>query len=154
MNVDVRVQTGDFSVAAEYQALRQRMAGGMGAVASFVGFVRDQFQTDAVDTLYLEHYPGMTERSIAGIVATAAQRWALMDVVVVHRVGALHPSAQIVLVQVVSAHRATAFAACEFIMDYLKTEAIFWKREDTAAGGRWVQSTLEDRDRAAAWTKE
>ena len=165
MFVDIRVQAEDFSVADEYRALRQRMPESTGAVASFAGLVRGAV-TDAdsqaadsqaaeVQTLYLEHYPGMTEGSIGDIVKQAAERWPLNDVVVIHRIGELAPLAQIVFVQVASRHRSAAFAACTFIMDYLKTAAIFWKREDTAAGRRWVEVTDEDRERAYAWeTKE
>jgi len=151
VNVEIRVQQADFSVAAEYESLLARLPAGTGAVASFVGLVREMAGTDDVQTLLLEHYPGMTERSIGGIVDRAGERWPVSDVLVVHRVGELAPNAQIVLVQVASAHRAAAFAACEFIMDYLKTDAIFWKRETTSGGGRWVESTAEDRDRASAW---
>lgn len=160
MFVDIRVQAEDFSVADEFLALRRRMSGNTGAVASFAGLVRDagpaaDIHVAEVQTLYLEHYPGMTERSIGDIVKQAAERWPLNDVVVIHRVGELAPLAQIVFVQVASGHRSAAFAACTFIMDYLKTAAIFWKREDTAAGRRWVEVTDEDRERAAAWaTKE
>lgn len=160
MFVDIRVQAEDFSVADEYRALRQRMPESTGAVASFAGLVRGAVtaanpQAAEVQTLYLEHYPGMTEGSIGDIVKQAAERWPLDDVVVIHRIGELAPLAQIVFVQVASRHRSAAFAACTFIMDYLKTAAIFWKREDTAAGRRWVEVTDEDRERAYAWeTKE
>ncbi len=158
--VDIRVQADDFSVADEYLALRQRMPESTGAVASFAGLVRGAgTAADApgaeVQTLYLEHYPGMTERSIGDIVNQASERWPLNDVVVIHRIGELAPCAQIVFVQVASRHRSAAFSACTFIMDYLKTAAIFWKREDTAGGRHWVEVTDEDRERAYAWeTKE
>ncbi len=150
----IRVQEQDFSVADEYRAARERLGARAGAVASFVGLVRDLRSTaadDAVEALYLEHYPGMTERSIEAIVAEAAGRWPLLDVVVIHRVGRLDPAAQIVLVQAASAHRSAAFAACEFIMDYLKTEAVFWKREESGGGSRWVEATAEDRHRVSDW---
>lgn len=157
MHLDVRVQEQDFDVAAEYAALRQRLPGGAGAVATFVGLVRDVAPaagTDpaaAVRSLHLEHYPGMTERSIAAIAADAEARWPLLDMVVIHRVGSLAPSAQIVYVQVASSHRAAAFAACGFVMDYLKTDAVFWKREDTRGGRRWVEASADDRSRVSGW---
>ncbi|MEQ8860157.1 MAG: molybdenum cofactor biosynthesis protein MoaE [Pseudomonadales bacterium] len=153
MQVDVRVQEPDFDAAAEYAALRKRLGAGVGAVASFIGLVRELHPGPAgdatVEALHLEHYPGMTERSIEAIIARAAARWPLLDVVVIHRVGRLDPGAQIVFVQVASAHRGAAFGACELVMDYLKTEAVFWKREDTARGSRWVEATGEDRARVS-----
>jgi molybdopterin synthase catalytic subunit len=151
ITVVIRVEEGDFSPAEEYAALRARLGGRMGAVASFVGLVRDHAGEAAVSTLHLEHYPGMTERSIGVIVDQAVTRWPLLDVVVIHRVGALQAAEQIVFVQVAAGHRATAFAACEFIMDYLKTEAVFWKREAGTAGARWVEATGEDRERVRFW---
>ena len=151
MFVDIRVQTEDFSVAQEYQALRERMPSDTGAVATFIGLVRDLAGDAEGQTLHLEHYPGMTERSIADIVERAAGKWPLTDVVVVHRVGELHPQAQIVYVQVASGHRDEAFAACSFIMDFLKTDAIFWKREDTSVGSRRLEANAGDRERASAW---
>ncbi len=155
MQIDVRVQQADFDVAAEYAALRRRLPAQAGAIASFVGLVRDldsaRSDRAPVTALRLEHYPGMTERSIEAIVGQAGSRWPLLDVVVIHRVGSLAPEAQIVFVQVASAHRAAAFAACEFIMDYLKTEAVFWKREDRDGGSRWVEATEEDRERVSVW---
>lgn len=158
MIVDIRVQGEDFAVGGEYEALRQRMSGSTGAIASFVGLVRDTVHDldpgSDVQTLHLEHYPGMTERSILDIVNQAAERWSVQDVVVIHRVGELVPQSQIVFVQVASGHRSAAFAACTFIMDYLKTAAIFWKREDSTSGTRWVETTAEDRERAIAWKAE
>lgn len=151
MHVEVRVQEADFELGAEYAAQRVRLEGRAGAVASFVGLVRDRAGDASVAVLHLEHYPGMTEKSIEAIVRQAGERWPLDDVVVIHRVGALAPSAQIVLVLVASAHRAAAFAGCEYIMDYLKTDAVFWKREDTDAGSRWVESTAEDAHRVSGW---
>lgn len=153
MHLDVRVQEAEFDVGAEYRSLRDRHGGDVGAVASFVGLVRDRqgAQDTAVETLHLEHYPGMTERSIEAIARRAEQRWPLLDLVVVHRVGALPPAAQIVFVQVAAGHRAAAFAACEFVMDYLKTDAVFWKKETTADGEHWVESTGEDRQRVSGW---
>jgi molybdopterin synthase catalytic subunit len=151
--VTVRVQEADFAVADEYTAARNRLGGAAGAIASFIGLVRDRFDDGRVEVLELEHYPGMTERSIAAIVDQANGRWPLLDVVVIHRVGALPPQEQIVFVQVASAHRGAAFAACEFIMDYLKTDAVFWKRESGSAGTRWIDSTGEDRERVRTWDR-
>lgn len=152
MHVSIRIQEDDFSVADEYLALRARMTGKVGAIATFVGLVRDQQANSDVSNsdvkgLTIEHYPGMTEQSIVTIVEAAAKRWSLDDVVIVHRVGELAALEQIVFVQVASKHRAAAFAACEFLMDYLKTDAVLWKREGT----RWLEATSEDKDRARAW---
>ncbi len=146
----VRVQTGDFDVAREIAALR---AGDprVGAVAAFIGLVRDINDAAAVTTLTLEHYPGMTEKALARIVDEAKARWSVYDALVVHRVGELKPTDQIVLVVVTGAHRGEAFAACEFIMDYLKTRAPFWKKEQTPAGERWVEARTSDDDAAARW---
>jgi molybdopterin synthase catalytic subunit len=148
--VSVRVQVEDFDVAHEIAQLR---AGNprVGAVAAFIGIVRDLNDAADVRTLTLEHYPGMTEKSLAGIVKEAAQRWDICDALVVHRVGRLEPTDQIVLVAVASAHRGEAFAACAFIMDYLKTRAPFWKKEDTPEGERWVEARSSDEDAAARW---
>ena len=141
----------DFDVAAALQFTRERVGGQVGAIASFVGLVRDQFGDQAVDELFLEHYPGMTERSIAAIIDRARARWAVLDVYVHHRVGALLPEDQIVYVQVASAHRADAFAACEFLMDYLKTDAVLWKRERQQSDQRWLQASDNDAQRRDAW---
>lgn len=149
--IDIRVQEADFSCAEEYRGARERLGGVAGAIATFVGLVRDHAGDARVSELHLEHYPGMTERSIGAIVDQAAARWPLLDVVVIHRVGALRATDQIVYVQVASGHRAAAFAACEFIMDYLKTEAVFWKRESGAQGSRWIEATGEDRERLRTW---
>jgi molybdopterin synthase catalytic subunit len=146
----VRVQTGDFDVAREIAALRGSDAR-VGAVAAFVGLVRDINDAAAVSTLTLEHYPGMTEKALARIVDEAKARWNVYDALVIHRVGALKPTDQIVLVVVTGAHRGEAFAACEFIMDYLKTRAPFWKKEQTPAGERWVEARTSDDDAAARW---
>jgi molybdopterin synthase catalytic subunit len=148
--VGVRVQVEDFDVAREIAELRAGNAK-VGAVAAFIGFVRDLNDATEIRTLTLEHYPGMTEKALAGIVAEAATRWDLCDTRVVHRIGTLHPTDQIVLVAVSSAHRGDAFAACEFIMDYLKTRAPFWKKEATPAGERWVEARTSDDDAAARW---
>ena len=146
----VRVQTEDFDVAKELAQLRGANPA-VGAVAVFIGVVRDLNDSTEVRTLTLEHYPGMTEKALADIVAEATRRWDIFDALVVHRVGRLEPTDQIVLVAVASAHRGEAFAACEFIMDYLKTRAPFWKKEDTAAGERWVEARASDDDAAARW---
>src|SRR5512134_4079785 len=147
----VRVQAEDFDVGAEVAALR-RANPKVGAVASFVGVVRDLNEGDSVARLTLEHYPGMTEKAIEAIVAEARSRWDIIDVTVVHRVGELKPTDQIVLVVVAGGHRGEAFAACEFIMDYLKTRAPFWKKEETPGGERWVEARASDDDAAERWT--
>jgi molybdopterin synthase catalytic subunit len=147
----VRVQTEDFDAGAEIAALR-RADPKVGAVASFIGVVRDLNDGDAVATLTLEHYPGMTEKSLEAIVDEAKSRWDILDALVVHRVGELRPLDQIVLVAVTSAHRGESFAACEFIMDYLKTRAPFWKKEQTPAGARWVDARSTDDTAAERWS--
>ena len=146
----VRVQTQDFDIGAEIAALR-RADPGIGAVASFIGLVRDVNEGDAVTGMLLEHYPGMTEKALEGIVAEAKRRWDIIDALVIHRVGELKPLEQIVLVVVTGAHRGAAFAACEFIMDYLKTRAPFWKKERTAQGMRWVEARDSDDEAAERW---
>jgi molybdopterin synthase catalytic subunit len=146
----VRVQTEDFDVAREIALLRGSDAR-VGAVASFVGLVRDENDAATVRTLTLEHYPGMTEKALDGIVDEARRRWPIYDAVVIHRVGELAPTDQIVLVAVSSAHRGDAFAACEFIIDYLKTQAPFWKKELTPDGERWVEARASDDEAAARW---
>ena len=148
----VRVQEQDFDVGAEMLALR-RGNPKIGAIASFVGLVRDVNEGDNVATMTLEHYPGMTERALEKIVAEAQTRWQILDVCVVHRVGQLSPTDQIVLVIVSSSHRGEAFAACEFIIDYLKTRAPFWKKEATPDGNRWVESRNSDDAAAERWQK-
>ncbi|HEV8552930.1 MAG TPA: molybdopterin synthase catalytic subunit MoaE [Casimicrobiaceae bacterium] len=146
----VRIQTEDFDVAREIAALRGGDAR-VGAVAAFVGLVRDLNDAAVVSTLTLEHYPGMTEKALARIVDEAKARWNVYDALVIHRVGELKPTDQIVLVVVTGAHRGEAFAACEFIMDYLKTRAPFWKKEQTPAGERWVEARASDDEKAARW---
>ena len=148
----VRVQTEDFDAGREIAGLRGSDPR-VGAVASFIGIVRDVNDGDQVSTLYLEHYPGMTERELEKICAEARVRWDLYDTLVVHRVGEMRPTEQIVLVAVTGAHRGETFAACEFIMDYLKTRAPFWKREQTPAGARWVEARATDDDAAARWSE-
>ncbi len=151
----VRIQTEDFDAGAEIAALR-RGNPKVGAVASFIGVCRDGSSGDAndgdaVSQMTLEHYPGMTEKALEKIVAEAKGRWKVMDVLVVHRVGELKPTDQIVLVAVAGSHRGEAFAACEFIMDYLKTKAPFWKKEQTAQGTRWVEARTSDDEAAQRW---
>jgi molybdopterin synthase catalytic subunit len=146
----VRVQTEDFDAGREMEQLTAGRKD-VGAVASFVGLVRDANDGSAIRGMTLEHYPGMTEKALEDICAQAALRWALLDVVVIHRVGPLDPGDRIVLVGVASAHRGEAFAACEFIMDYLKTRAPFWKREDTPQGARWVEARASDDTAAQRW---
>jgi len=146
----VRVQTEDFDAGRELAALRN-LDRSVGAVAAFIGTVRDVNADAAVAAMTLEHYPGMTERALVAIVDEAKSRWNIMDAVVIHRVGALKPADQIVLVGVASAHRGDAFAACEFIIDYLKTRAPFWKKEDTPSGARWVEARTSDDVAAARW---
>jgi molybdopterin synthase catalytic subunit len=148
--MNVRIQTEDFDVGTEIARLR-RGNPKIGAVASFIGVVRDVNEGDAVAGMTLEHYPGMTERSIETIVGEARHRWDIGDALVIHRVGDLQPMDQIVLVIVTSAHRGDAFAACEFLMDYLKTRAPFWKKERVPAGTRWVDARVSDDEAAARW---
>jgi molybdopterin synthase catalytic subunit len=147
----VRIQTEDFDAGVEIARLRAGNPA-VGAVASFVGVVRDRNDGDSVAALTLEHYPGMTEKSIEAIVDEARARWSIIDVTVIHRVGELKPLDQIVLVVVSGGHRGDAFAACEFIMDYLKTRAPFWKKELTPEGARWVDARAADDDAAERWT--
>ncbi len=147
----VRVQTEDFDVGAEIARLRESNPK-VGAVAAFVGIVRDLNEGDEVATLTLEHYPGMTEKSLDDIVSQARQRWDIYDALVVHRVGTLQPLDQIVLVVVTSAHRGESFKACEFLMDYLKTRAPFWKKEVTPQGSRWVDARSSDDAAAERWS--
>ena len=146
----VRVQTEDFDIGAEIAAIRRADAG-VGAVASFIGMVRDVNDGDSVAGMVLEHYPGMTEKALEGIVAEAKRRWDIVDALVIHRVGELKPLDQIVLVVVTGAHRGAVFGACEFIMDYLKTRAPFWKKEQTAQGMRWVEARESDDEAADRW---
>ncbi len=148
----IRIQTGDFDLAAELAHLRAT-APGAGALVSFTGLVRDLNGDSVVSELHLEHYPGMTEQALTAIVDEAKVRWPLHGVLLIHRVGALAPRDQIVLVAVTAAHRHEAFAACEFIIDFLKTRAPFWKKEATAAGARWVEARAADAAAAARWKK-
>jgi len=146
----VTIQTDDFDTGAELAALRAGDAG-VGAVCAFVGTVRDRNEGDAVASLELEHYPGMTEQAIDAMIDEAARRFDIRGVRVIHRVGPLQPRDQIVLVAVTSAHRGEAFQACEFLMDYLKTQAPFWKKEHTPSGARWVDARVSDDAALARW---
>lgn len=146
----VRVQAEDFDLTTEIARLRENDAR-VGAVVTFVGTVRDMNDGASVATMELEHYPGMTEQALEQIVAQAKARWPLYDALVIHRVGPLLPLEQIVLVACTSAHRGEAFAACEFIIDYLKTEAPFWKKEQTPDGARWVDARVSDDTAKAKW---
>ncbi|HEY8068345.1 MAG TPA: molybdenum cofactor biosynthesis protein MoaE [Burkholderiales bacterium] len=138
----ISVQQEDFDLGAEVKAISANPK--IGAVATFSGLVRDVAMT-------LEHYPGMTERAIGKIVDEAKSRWQVIDCTVIHRYGALKPNDQIVMVAVASGHRGDAFAACEFIMDYLKTQAPFWKKEQTPDGARWVEAKTTDDQAAERW---
>ena len=149
--MSVRIQTAPFDAQAEADALR-RGDHEVGAVVTFVGTVRDVNEGDAVATLELEHYPGMTEKALEAIEAEARQRFDVRGIVIVHRVGPLAPGDPIVLVAVTGAHRGAAFDACRFVMDYLKTRAPFWKKERTPQGDRWVEARDSDDDAAAAWS--
>lgn len=146
----ISVQTDDFSLDQEYQRLTKDNTSD-GAVVTFVGMVRDFNDGSDVDGLYLEHYPGMTEKCLADISNQAKTRWTLGRVRIIHRVGQLDLGDQIVFVGVTSKHRGSAFEACEFIMDYLKTQAPFWKKETTTEGQRWVEAKQTDQDTADKW---
>lgn len=151
--MSVSVQEADFDVGAEIAALSAGRFE-VGAVASFVGLVRDANEGCGVSAMTLEHYPGMTEQALEDIVVEARSRWSLLGVRVIHRYGALMPGDRIVFVGVAGAHRGESFAACEFIMDYLKTRAPFWKREETPEGARWVDARDADDSAAARWNDE
>lgn len=148
--ISISVQPEDFDCGAEYDALRRGDAR-VGGVATFVGLVRDCNDGEPVSGMTLEHYPGMTEKALADIAEDALRRWTLYRVRVIHRIGALLPTDQIVFVGVTGAHRGETFAACEFIMDFLKTRAPFWKREDTPDGSRWVDARDSDDSAASRW---
>lgn len=149
-DVTVRVQLADFDIGAEVRALRATNPK-IGAIATFVGLVRDVNDGNGIAELTLEHYPGMTEKALEDIEMQARARWDLIDALVVHRYGVLKPTDQIVLVIVASGHRGDAFSACEFIMDYLKTGAPFWKKETTPEGQRWVEARASDDAAAQRW---
>jgi molybdopterin synthase catalytic subunit len=146
----VVVQTEAFDLGAEVDAM-SRGRTDIGAIASFVGLARDTNDGSGVQAMTLEHYPGMTEKALNALLDEAASRWSLLDVTVIHRVGRLLPGDPIVLVAVAGSHRGEAFAACEFIMDALKTRAPFWKKEETPSGERWVEARVSDDTAAARW---
>lgn len=146
----IRVQQQDFDFGQEIAGLRAADSS-IGAVVSFLGTVRDMNDGAAVSEMELEHYPGMTEKALEDIVQQAKARWEIVDALVIHRVGPLKPQDQIVLVAVASAHRGVAFAACEFIIDYLKTQAPFWKKEQTPQGARWVDARVTDDAAMRKW---
>ncbi len=149
----IRIQEKDFDISAELAALR-RGDPRVGAVVSFLGTVRDMNEGSEVQELTLEHYAGMTEKALEEILSQAKSRWDIYQALVIHRIGPLLPEDQIVLVAVTSAHRGEAFAACEFIMDYLKTAAPFWKKENTPEGARWVDARVTDDAAMARWNKK
>ena len=152
MNNDyVSVQQGDFDLALEYQALRHNNQSD-GAIVTFVGLVRDFSQGNEVKSLFLEHYPGMTQKCLEQIVSQARTKWSLGRIRVIHRFGELALAEQIVMVGVSASHRKSAFEASEFIMDYLKTQAPFWKKEVTRSGGIWVEAKQSDRNEADKWS--
>jgi molybdopterin synthase catalytic subunit len=155
VNPDVRIQIEPFDVGAELRALRQTADGKwdtrVGAVASFVGTVRDMNEGETVKTLRLEHYPGMTESSIAEILGQAKARWPLFNARVIHRIGDMQPADEIVWVGVTSAHREAALEACAFIMDFLKSKAPFWKKESIPQGDRWVEAREKDEAALKRW---
>jgi molybdopterin synthase catalytic subunit len=148
----VRVQAEDFDVGAECAALTAGRTD-IGALATFTGLVRDLGGADALAAMTLEHYPGMTEKMLSEIEAEARRRWPLSDCLIVHRYGRLAPGAQIVFVATASAHRKAAFESCEFLVDWLKTKAPFWKLEETSAGAQWVEARAEDDEAAARWSE-
>jgi molybdopterin synthase catalytic subunit len=150
----IRIQTEDFDLGQELISMRLAVhakTDSIGALVSFVGQVRDMNEGDAINTLTLEYYPAMTEKALQEIEIEAKKRWQVMDTLIIHRVGTLKPQDQIVLVAVTSAHRGEAFKACEFMMDYLKTSAPFWKKEATESGERWVEAKVTDDAAKARW---
>lgn len=149
----IRIQHADFSIEQEYQKLRERQGDKVGAICTFTGLVRDFGDRDDVTGIFLEHYPGMTESSLQNIVDQANAKWQLHDVSIIHRIGNLDLKAQIVFVGVSSNHRGDAFAACEFIMDYLKVDAPFWKKERCLDSEQWVEAKQSDKKRAQQWHK-
>jgi molybdopterin synthase catalytic subunit len=150
VSTNIHIQVEDFDVAEEVDALTRERPAATGAVATFTGYVRSD---DGLQALTLEHYPGMTEREIARIAAEAEKRWPLSGLTIIHRVGRLKVGERIVLVAVASSHRAAAFAACEFLMDFLKTRAPFWKIEERGGGGEWVEAKSSDDAAAERWRK-
>ena len=150
--MSVSVQENDFDLAAELSALRASSTK-IGALVSFVGLVRDFSKDGQIENIFLEHYPGMTEKALNKIIHEAEVRWNLLGMRVIHRIGLLHPNDQIVLVATAAAHRGEAFAACEFIIDYLKTAAPFWKKEQTSTGAQWLETRDSDVQRMEHWQK-
>jgi molybdopterin synthase catalytic subunit len=150
MSTRVSIQTKDFDLSTEVARLRETEKG-IGAVCSFIGTVRDRNDGQHISTMELEHYPGMTEKSIEAMIDEAHRRFDIFGARVIHRVGLLQPLDQIVLVAVSSAHRGQSFQACEFLMDYLKTQAPFWKKEQTPEGARWVDARVSDDAALARW---
>lgn len=148
VQVRISVQEKAFNSGAELNRLQQP---GVGGVSVFVGIVRNMNENDTVSGLYLEHYPGMTEKQIGAIIEEAGSRWDIKAATVIHRIGQLHPGDEIVFVGAASAHRGDAFDACEFIIDYLKTRATFWKKETTGAGDRWLVTRDSDVQTAQEW---
>jgi molybdopterin synthase catalytic subunit len=146
----ISIQENDFDVSMELSLLRKDLPG-IGGINLFVGTVRDTHLGDDVHAMELEHYPGMTEKALEDIIQQAQSRWEVLNATIIHRVGKLVPTDQIVLVAVASSHRGDAYAACEFMMDYLKTSAPFWKKEHTPNGSRWVDARTSDDDRLKKW---
>ena len=146
----IQIQVEDFDVSKELELLRVDLPQ-IGGINVFVGTVRDEHFGQKIEGMVLEHYPGMTEKSLANILDQAQARWQILNATVIHRVGDLRPGEQIVLVAVASSHRGDAFAACEFIMDYLKTSAPFWKKELTPNGAHWVDARITDDERLKKW---
>ena len=149
----IRVQEGDFNIGAEIHRMTEGKVD-VGALACFVGLVRDVAGDDHIEAMTLEHYPGMTERQLERLEADARQRWPLNEVLIIHRYGTLTPGDRIVLVATTSSHRQAALESCEFLIDWLKTKAPFWKKEETSIGARWVEAKSEDDDQAARWEIE
>jgi molybdopterin synthase catalytic subunit len=146
----ISIQQEDFDVSHELALLKAGLPG-IGGINIFVGLVRDTHLGSQVGAMELEHYPGMTEKALSDIVNQAKARWEILNVTIIHRIGKLMPTDQIVLVAVASSHRGDAYAASEFIMDYLKTSAPFWKKEHTSEGARWVDARTSDEDRLKKW---
>lgn len=148
----IRVQTDDFDAGLEIRQLQSSRTD-IGAIVSFIGLVRDMNQDESIHQLTLEHYPGMTEKALENIIDQAKRRWPIQEALIIHRVGTLAPGDQIVLVVACGAHRGDTFAACEFMMDYLKTEAPFWKKESTPNGARWVEARESDEAARQRWAE-
>lgn len=153
MPSSIRVQVEDFDIAAEIASLRARSKS-IGAIASFIGLMRDFNDGDTIAKMSLEYYAGMTERALENITRNAKTRWQIDEIIVIHRIGEFEPGDQIVLIIAAAAHRGAAFAACQFVIDYLKTEAPFWKKETTSKGTRWVEARASDDDASKGWTEQ